>query len=655
LISKYTIQQVQNTADVYEVINDFVPLKRKGASYTACCPFHNEKSPSFLVTPAKGIYKCFGCGASGNSISFVMDYEKMSFAEAIRYLANKYNIPIEETVVAPENKEIATEKDSLMIVLNYAKKHFVHNLFETDEGKGLAYTYFKERGFNDKTIETFELGYALNSWDDFTNLALKEQYDLKILEKAGLTVVKEEENKKYDRFRARVIFPIHNTAGKPIAFGARILTNDKSQAKYINSPETEVYVKNQVLYGIFQAKNSIRTTDNCFLVEGYTDVISLHQNGVHNVVASSGTSLTDGQIKLISRYTKNITVLYDGDAAGIKASLRGIDLILEQGLHVKVATFPSNDDPDSYIRKVGGEQFSAYIKANAKDFIAFKTQILLEDSENDPIKKAKVIHEVVESIAKIPDAIEVNVYVKQASQMLDIAEDILYMEYNKLLLNKAKHKKPLENNPTSAGFDNNLPFDGPPADLFNDDALPQQNSTDELEKEETHFIFSKEFEVLRLLLTFPLLKHNEVYLYQYVLQEIEDVTFTSPIALEIFNVFLKEMHQGNIITMSFFTNHTNEEWKKWAIDLSFDQHELSENWQAKYFVSVPAKDEDPFVGVHNAIIHLKWTHLKLLQKQNGKAIAEATTEEELLPLLKISIELKKVEKEISKSVGNILK
>ncbi|MEY3417508.1 MAG: hypothetical protein RL711_966 [Bacteroidota bacterium] len=643
MISKYTIAQVQQTADIYDVVNDFTPLKKRGQNFTACCPFHNEKTPSFYVSPAKGIYKCFGCGASGDSIKFVMDTDKMSYVEAIRYLANKYNIPIEEDVSQVVNVQEQTFRESMLIALNYAKNHFVHNLLNTNEGKGIGLSYFKERGFNDKTIQTFELGYSIDAWDDLTKKALGEQYNLEVLEKAGLTVVKPEEKKQFDRFRARVMFPIHSVAGKVIAFGARILKTDKNQPKYLNSPESEVYVKNQVLYGIFQSKNAIRQLDSCFLVEGYTDVVSLHQNGVNNVVASSGTSLTEGQIKLISRFTENITVLYDGDPAGIKASIRGIDLILEQGLNVKVVLFPDKDDPDSYVRKVGEEAFKAYIAKNAVDFITFKTRLFLDEAQNDPVKRADTIKEVINSIVKIPDSIKASVFLKQCSNLLEISEDILVNEYNKLKLKLNKQQREVASPEVLAD-------EAILADLFNNEQVaPSQNESPAVDA-----LLLREREVIRLLLSFPNAVLNDSFLYQYVFLEIEDIEIRVPIHIKMLAIFKEQLDLGIVPEFKFFTSHLEEDVAKEAIDMSVERYEVSENWQKQYNIIIPPLDEDPFQSTYNAVSHLKWENIKMMMRENQKKIGETNDESELENYLMISMELKKMEREIAKILGNVL-
>lgn len=424
MIKQNTIDLVFETARVEEVIGDFVQLKRAGSNLKGLSPFSNEKSPSFMVSPVKQIWKDFSTGKGGNAVSFLMEHEHFSFPEAIRYLAKKYNIEIEETVSSDEDKAVANEKESMYLVSEFASKYFQHVLWEEEEGKAIGLSYFKERGFTNETIKKFNLGYSPNIWDALTKEALGKAYKLEFLEKTGLTIVGDD--KQFDRFKGRVMFPIQSMSGRVLGFGGRILTNDKKAAKYLNSPESEIYHKSNVLYGIFHAKQSIAKLDNCFLVEGYTDVIQMHQAGIENVVSSSGTALTSNQIRLINRLTKNITVLFDGDAAGLRASIRGIDLILEEGMNVKVCSFPDGDDPDSFAKKTPFEELVKYLDENAKDFIQFKASLLMQDAKNDPIKKAELIRDMVTSISKIPDRIKREIYIQECGRIMDISEDVLY-------------------------------------------------------------------------------------------------------------------------------------------------------------------------------------------------------------------------------------
>jgi DNA primase len=431
LISKSTIDQVFATARVEEVIGDFVNLKKSGSNFKGLSPFSEERTPSFMVSPVKQIWKDFSSGKGGTVVSFLMEHEHFTYPEAIKYLAKKYNIEIEETEQTDEQKEEAGERESMFLVSEFANTYFQNVLHKTDQGKAIGLSYFKERGFTEETIKRFQLGYALDEWEAFTDEAIKKGYQLKYLENTGLTIVKDTSTgsaqvKTFDRFKGRVMFPIHSMSGRILGFGGRILANNKNAAKYLNSPESDIYHKSKVLYGIYYAKQSIAKEDNCFLVEGYTDVIQLYQKGVKNVVSSSGTALTSEQIRLINRLTKNITVLFDGDAAGIRASLRGIDLILEQGMNVKVCTFPNGEDPDSFARQNTFEELTSYLEENAKDFIAYKASLLMEEAKNDPVKKAALIRDMVTSISKIPDRIQKEIYVQECAKIMDISEDVLF-------------------------------------------------------------------------------------------------------------------------------------------------------------------------------------------------------------------------------------
>ncbi|EMQ96400.1 MAG: DNA primase [Xanthomarina sp.] len=424
MISKSTIDQVFETARVEEVIGDFVQLKKSGSSFKGLSPFSDERSPSFMVSPVKQIWKDFSSGKGGNVVAFLMEHEHFTYPEAIKYLANKYNIEVEETEQTNEQKEQANERESLYLVSEFASSYFQNILHKTNQGKAIGLSYFKERGFTEETIKKFHLGYSLDDWQAFTDEALKKGYKLEYLEKTGLTIVRED--KRFDRFKGRVMFPIRSMSGRVLGFGGRILTNDKKAAKYLNSPESDIYHKSKVLYGIFHAKQSIAKEDNCYLVEGYTDVIQFHQRGIKNVVSSSGTALTPDQIRLINRLTKNITVLFDGDAAGIRASLRGIDLILEQGMNVKICTFPEGEDPDSFAKQNTLEELTLYLEEHAQDFIQYKASMLFEASKNDPIKKAETVRDIVNSISKIPDRIKREIYIQECSKIMQISEDVLY-------------------------------------------------------------------------------------------------------------------------------------------------------------------------------------------------------------------------------------
>ncbi len=451
MISRTTIDNVFDTARVEEVIGDFVQLKKAGSNFKGLSPFTDERSPSFMVSPVKQIWKDFSSGKGGNVVAFLMEHEHFTYPEAIKYLAKKYGIEIEETEQTNEEKEQASERESLYLVSEFAKDYFYDTLLNSEQGKAIGKTYFKERGFTDETIKKFALGYSPNEWDAFTSHALKNGYQLSYLEKSGLTIVKGE--KQFDRFKGRVMFPILSMSGRVLGFGGRILTNDKKAAKYLNSPESDIYHKSKVLYGIYHAKQSIAKEDNCYLVEGYTDVIQFAQRGIQNVVSSSGTALTSEQIRLVNRLTKNITVLFDGDAAGLRASLRGVDLILEQGMNVKICTFPEGEDPDSFAKNNSLEELTLYLEENAQDFISFKASLLAAEAKSDPIKKAETIRDMITSISKIPDDIKREVYIKECSRIMDISEEVLFSTLAQILQkdkrdnvkkNKEKTTQPME-------------------------------------------------------------------------------------------------------------------------------------------------------------------------------------------------------------------
>ena len=696
-IDPATIERIRQTADVADVIGDYVSLKKKGANLWACCPFHGEKSPSFSVSPAKGIYKCFGCGKAGDSIRFIMDIEGLGYGEALRHLAKKYGIEIQETVMTDEQLLAQNERESLLIVLNYAKNYYQSNLFKHDEGQSVGYPYFKERGFSDKTINTFELGYSLESWDAFTKEALKNGYSLEVLEKAGLTIIKESEQlavgsrqsaenvKSFDRFRNRVTFPIHNVSGKVIAFGARILKSDKSQAKYLNSPETEVYHKSNVLYGIFQAKNTIRTKDVCYLVEGYTDVISLHQAGIENVVASSGTSLTIEQIRLIGRFTQNITVLYDGDTAGIKASLRGMDMILEEGLNVKLVVFPEGEDPDSYVQKIGSDDFVKHIQESAKDFITFKAELSLKEAAGDPFKKAELIKDMVGSISKIPDSIKRSIFFQKTASLMQIDEQLLISESNKITIERGRQKdKDRERDNNRQRLQNDLPkgvtLSKPAPNInisempsfsededfsgFLGDFKPNQHNNEPLidSTEAPRITLSgmglQELECIRLLINHGTKEVDPgvapgVTVTHYILAEIEGINFATPIYQEILSIFREQFLKGNILNAQHFIGHQIENIQQEAINLSSERYSISDQW-VKHEIIVPTEIDKLADLAFQNILRLKKAYNEQQMKDIMKQIAQTSDMTEQTRLLEMFMQAKNIEKDIAKELGTVV-
>ena len=650
MIKQEDIQSIIETARIEEVVGDYVNLKKRGINLLGLCPFHNEKTPSFTVSPVKGIYKCFGCGKAGNAVNFIMEHEHFSYPEALRYLAKKYNIELDEELPSPEQIAAFDEKESLFNITAFAHKHFVDNLFNTDEGKAIGLSYFKEREFTEATIKKFELGYTLDKWDEFTQYANKNGYTIQQLEKAGLSTQKD--GKSYDRFRARVMFPIHSLSGKVIAFGGRILDADKSKPKYVNSPETDIYNKSKVLYGLNFAKNAISAKDNCFLVEGYTDVITLHQAGIENVVASSGTSLTTEQIKLIYRYTKNITILYDGDPAGIKASFRGIDMILEQGMNVKIVLFPDGEDPDSFTRKNRSAEVLDYISANAHNFILFKTNLLLAETANDPIKRAGLIKEIVATISLIPDQINRTVYTRECSSLLDISEQTLIHELNKLLRKKLSKAFEAEGQPE----------------------LPEITVTDLQKQEEEIETDSAEYQekdIIRILLNFG----DKELLVKAKNQENEEVEVCINVALfiindlgreffafknetfsQIYQEFVRCLEDNSLPDNRFFTNHENTNLRETAINLLSSPFVLSENWDKMHHIYVPQEEDAKILeqSVRHSVLSFKLKKTEEMLGMNAKEIKEETDEDNLLILMEKQRTLLEAKKLISTQLGRII-
>jgi DNA primase len=657
LIRKETVDQIINQADIVEVVGDFVTLKKKGQNMWAPCPFHNEKSPSFSVAPAKGIYKCFGCGKAGNSVQFIMDVEGISYVEALKYLARKYGIPVEEDAPSEEKLKVQHDRDSQFILSDFAKTFYQDNLHNHEQGQTIGLPYLLERGISLPTIKKFELGYSLESWDGFTKAAQEKGFQDKFLESTGLTIFKEE-GKKYDRFRARVMFPIQNVSGRTIGFGARTLkSNDKSTPKYLNSPESEIYHKSDVLYGMFQAKQAIRMADVCYMTEGYLDVISLHQGGIENVVASSGTSLTENQIKLISRYTKNITVLYDGDAAGIKASMRGIDLILEAGLNVNVVTFPQGEDPDSYIRKVGDNAFKSYVEAETRDFISFKTEIYAREAKDNPVKKAEAIREIVLSIAKIPDSIKRSVFLQRCSNLFGIDEQVLISEYNKIALQENRkhgHQQPTSSPQSSSR--NNAPMDD-----FDLAALEAEAEAAAFETEEDpvdseiKLLHRYEREILRILLNYSDQPLTEGYtLAAYLLEQLEDLEFRTPVFAQLMKISVEKLNAGFLNLADYFIREeTDQNLKREAIDLLTHKYELSEHWET-HQIFVPKEIDLLQYAADTSILRLKWRNVQSMIKENHDQLQTVTDPDEMMKLLQVSKALKTFEMEIAGALGIIV-
>ncbi|HRU62013.1 MAG TPA: DNA primase [Bacteroidia bacterium] len=652
MIARETIDRILDAVRIDEVVGDFVQLKKRGTNLLGLCPFHNEKTPSFNVNPVRNIYKCFGCGKGGDAVNFVMEHEHYSYPEALRYLAKRYNIEIEETAPDPQEAQLRDERESLYILNSYAQRVFSEQLFEDEEGRAIGMSYFRERGFTEETIKTFQLGFSRSDWSAFAERAVKEGYKEEYLEKTGLCIRKDN-GKLFDRFRGRVMFPIHNLSGRVIGFGGRVLKKDDKTAKYLNSPESEIYHKSKSLYGIYFAKKAIVQLDNCYLVEGYTDVISLHQAGIENVVASSGTSLTSEQIRLIGRYTKNITVLYDGDAAGIKASLRGIDLILEEGLNVKVVLFPDGDDPDSYTRKHGSSSTVDFIEANAKDFVLFKTGLLLDDVKNDPVRKAGLIRDVVETIGHIPDPILRSTYTKQCSALLDIQENILVSELNKIRRNQLKKET------------------GAPEidELLTVTIAPPQTPADDLSTE------AQEQHIIRLLVQYGekaiefkediedperpghyVKQVHHVSVSRFIVEEIahDGIEFEHPVYNRLLRLYVESAKANPDASpdVDRLIQESDASVREVLVELLSPRYTLSDNWAIMHQIEVPLEENLLRQQVEQSVYHLKNKKVMRLLEESRQRLKEAHTNgEDFTALLERHQHLERVKQEISRILG----
>ncbi|PKQ62385.1 DNA primase [Labilibaculum manganireducens] len=647
MIDQSTVARIFDSAEITEVVSDFVTLKKRGVNFLGLCPFHNEKSPSFTVSPAKGIYKCFGCGKGGNSVNFIMEHEHLDYVGALKYLAKKYHIEVVEKELSPEQERQKNDRESMMIVNSFAQKSFTQNLYEHAQGMAIGMGYMRERGFRDDIIKKFQVGYCLEAWDAFSNHALDCGYKKEYLVKTGLSI--EKENRLLDRFRGRVIFPIHGIAGRVQAFGGRILKNDAKAAKYLNSPESEVYHKSRILYGIFQAKKSIVQNEKCFLVEGYTDVLSFHQAGIENVVASSGTALTADQIRLIKRFTNNITIIYDGDAAGIKASLRGIDLVLEQEVNVKVLLLPQGEDPDSFSRTMGASELKEYIEKNESDFIVFKTNLLLKDAKDDPVKRANLIIDIVRSIAIIPDGIVRAVYVRECSNILNVDERVLYTEINKIIhrVKEDSWKNEQRSN------------------------LPEDQTTDKL-SENSAFLRSanecdlEERALIRILLNFgsEILysqkdeagNEEQLLVGQYIITELsnDELESVNPLYQLVFDQYGENMEKEAFNTKTFFRDLPNEKVNQLAADILSEPHQLSGLWTRNESV-VESEEMKLKEIVPKLVNEYKGKKVRLLMKEVMQEMQKAQdtgNADRMMELMKQKMVLDQIKNAISKELGN---
>ncbi len=646
-IPRETVEQILQAAHIEEVVGEFVTLKKRGSNMWGNCPFHNEKTPSFSVNPARNIFKCFGCGKAGDSAKFLMEHEHFTYPEALRYLAKKYNIKIEEKQQTAEEIMQQSIREKMFNINEFADKYFVDTLWNTEEGKSIGLEYFRERGYFDPIIEKFHLGYNPAKWDAFTEHAKKNGYSDELLEQIGLSI--KGQNGLYDRYHGRVMFPIHSLTGRVIGFGGRILTNDKKSPKYQNSPESEIYDKKQTLYGIYFAKNAIAKNDECILVEGYFDVLRMHQIGIENVVASSGTSLTMEQIRLVKRYTKNITMLYDGDAAGIHAALRGTDMILSEGMNVRVVVLPPEHDPDTFGKEFSVDYVSNYLKENAKDFIRFKTELLLKDAENDPIKRGQVIRDIVETISVIPDSIFRITYVKECSRLLDMPEQTLTNELNKIL--RAKMKKTL-------GIEDNVV---PETETT---TVPKQEETVE---EQLPAGYYQERELVKLLLMYGKEMivderideegqriYEQVSVAQFIIDDLKNdgFVFTNAINKKIFDIFDHAIDEGPIPEGHYFTSNEDETIAQLAVDLLFSPYKL-DKWD-KYSIFVKQEENN----LRNTVLSSLYRYKDLIIEDRRKAVEEElkTTEnlDDQLILLKRKKDLDDIRMQINKVLGTVI-
>lgn len=657
MISQHTIQQILSRIDIVEIVGNFVKLKKRGANYLGLCPFHNEKSPSFTVTPSKEIYKCFGCGASGNAIKFLMEHEKYSYVEALRWLAQKYDVPVEETEVSPEVRQQQQLADSLYIINSFAKDYFADTLFNTDEGQNVGLSYFEERGFTQETIRKFQLGYSLNVWDAFTKAALGKGYNLEYLQKTGLVTVRNEQ--PGDNYRGRVIFPIHNQSGKVLGFGARILVKNDRAPKYINSPENEIYVKNRVLYGTYFARHAIDKLNECLLVEGYTDVISLHQAGIENVVASSGTSLTQHQLRLIKKYTNNLTILFDGDNAGIKAALRGLDMAVEEGLNVKLVLIPDKEDPDSYVQKIGADAFREFIASNKQDFVLFKLQISMQEAGNDSNRKSQLVNEIAETISKIDkteDFTRQQDYIRQCSQVLKIDEQGLINLVNKFIRERLQKKENqlARDHATSAAQDENLSPEAIAAmeAMENGGEPGVENFFNPDEKQER--------ELLKILLRFgekPFSEEDKNTVADYIFHLPYD--FESLADNETVRKIIREYKQmydeDALPDKKWFLYHGDQEIVAMVVQVLEDKEaELSAKWKDKFEIDTVFGDNAYLKDTISTTNYLILRKVRKMIVENQQEMEKSTDFDVQFECMKMHQQLKQLEAELTQGLGTVI-
>ena len=645
MISQNTIQQIQSRIDIIDIVGAFVKLKKRGTNYLGICPFHNERTPSFTVSPAKEIYKCFGCGKSGNSIGFLMELEKFSYVEALRWLANKYNVEIEETEMSPEHKLLQSNADSLFIINNFAQQFFSDYLFNTDEGRDIGLSYLKERGFREDIIKKFQIGFNPGDRDKFSTAAINAQYNIELLQKSGLVAIRD--NKPADNYRSRIIFPIHNQSGKILGFGARILKANDKAPKYINTPENEIYVKSKILYGSYFARQAIDKADECLLVEGYTDVVSLHQAGIENVVASGGTSLTQDQLRLIKKYTNNLTIIYDGDSAGIKAALRGMDLALEESLNVRLVLIPDKEDPDSYVNKVGAAAFNEFINANKKDFVLFQLNVSLKDAGTDSVKKSALVNQVAETISKInkaEDFTRQQDYIKQCAELLKIEEGGLHALVNKFIRDRiTKDENKQSRDDANDAFNKSQS----PADI-EDDALVLLN------KDEAH-----EKAMVRSLLEFGLKEwDNNLRVAEHIFAEIDKNQLEDLIdnknLIALIKTYKSWYDAGLEPTSKTFLYHEDLAMSTLVVNVMDYNTDISPNWKEFYQGKIATREELYKEEVFSTVNYLKLRKTKRMMDENQREMEKEHTMEEQLMLLQIHQHLKQIEIDLTRALGTVI-
>lgn len=660
MIDQETIQRIMDAARIEEVIGDFVSLKKRGANHIGCCPFHNEKTPSFYVSPSKGIFKCFGCGEAGDVVKFLMKHEHYTYPEALRWLAQKYNIEIHEEEQTEEQKERQNERDALFHVSEFAQKYFADLLYNDEMGRAVGLSYFHSRGLSDEVIKNFGLGYCLDEWSNFTDHARKNGYSDAVLEKTGLTIFKEESKKAYDRFRGRVMFPIYSISGRVLGFSGRVLSSEKQAAKYVNSPDSDIYNKSRILYGLYQARSAISKTNKCYLVEGNIDVISMHQSGVENTVASCGTSLTTEQIRLIKRYTPNVTVLYDGDSAGIKAALRAVNLLFAEGMHVRCVLFPDGEDPDSYAQKYGSSALQDYLATHEDNFVIFKTRVLLDGVKNDPIRKAELVKETIDTIALVPDLIERTEYIAQCAHLLDVPEEALASELAKALnRNRLKSYEEEKKEQTPQNIQNTPitpdtptipePTPNPPAKL----SLP----VDPAERHLIQLLLNHGNQTLSQTFTADDGTSQE-YTYtvaQAIVSELQtdELSFTDPLCQRIFDYFVNALAQEQVPDASYFITVDDEALRSFAISLMLDTFRISDTWRQKQ-VFVPTLEDNIQTDLSETILSFKLKCVADRIADNARRFREVKDDEQMMLLLAEKKQLIDLRRQIGQALHRVI-